>query len=300
MKQLHTLTVLLLFVLLFVGPVAAQDEWTDAVTHIEDCIARHCTSTDDPLSCALALRDLYEEFRDDFVGDIEVANLVLSTSCADLDAGGSLCDVVDCPVDPYEIIDTYPLRAQIEGLETSGVFGPDDAEVVLVQFSDIECSFCGRLLDVVQEVQADYPEQVRVHFMSYPLNSDCNDNTSTRYHTDACTAASAVVCAREQGLFWELISLLFDNPTLLTASGSRDMAVEAGLDMVLYDECISQPRVLDVIRDQADRGYEAQASIGETPSGTPFTFVNGLLIYGSVGRPALEAVIQAEIEAGGE
>lgn len=298
MKQLLALTALIPCLLSFVCPAAAQDEWTDAVTHIEDCIARHCTTLDDALACAMDLRDLYEEFRDDFVGDTALANAILSSSCTDLAVGGSLCDVVDCPIDAYAIIDTFPLRAEVTGLETSGVLGSDDAEVVLVQFSDIECSFCGRLLDIVQEVQADYPEQLRVHFMSYPLNSDCNDNTTTRYHEDACTAASAVVCAREQGLFWELINLLFDNPTFLTASGSREMAIDAGLDMVLYDECISQPGVLDVIRAQADRGRDAQDQVGEDVRGTPFTFVNGLLIYGSVARDELDALIRAELEAG--
>ena len=49
-------------------------------------------------------------------------------------------------------------------VEGSPVRGPDDAWVTIVEFSDFECSYCGRVAPVVDRARNAYSEDVRVVF----------------------------------------------------------------------------------------------------------------------------------------
>lgn len=87
--------------------------------------------------------------------------------------------------------------------------GKANAPIVLIEFSDFECPFCGRFFSqTLSQIEKDYVDTGKVLFVykHYPLTS---------IHTNAKPAAEASACAAEQGKFWEYHDQIF------TAMNSR-------------------------------------------------------------------------------
>jgi protein-disulfide isomerase len=83
------------------------------------------------------------------------------------------------------------------------VIGLADAPVTIVVYSDFQCSFCKEFVDnTMSTILANYPNEVKLVFKDYPILS---------LHPLAERAAISGQCAFEQGKFWEMHDLIFDN-----------------------------------------------------------------------------------------
>jgi len=85
-------------------------------------------------------------------------------------------------------------------LGNAPALGKTDAKVTIVEFSDFECPFCIRAFPTVQQIEKEYPNDVKIVYKQFPLTS---------IHPHAQTAAEASMCAAEQGKFWEYHDRLF-------------------------------------------------------------------------------------------
>lgn len=91
--------------------------------------------------------------------------------------------------------------------ERDPALGEEDAPIVMLEFSDFQCPFCGRFWsDTLPLIKKNYVETGKVLFVykDFPL---------TQIHAQAQKAAEAALCAREQGKFWEYHDVLFDKQT---------------------------------------------------------------------------------------
>lgn len=79
--------------------------------------------------------------------------------------------------------------------------GATSGSVVIVEFSDYQCPYCGAVEPTIEKVLQNYP-QVTLYYRNFPL---------TQLHPNAQKAAEAAQCAGEQGKFWEYHDLLFAN-----------------------------------------------------------------------------------------
>ena len=81
--------------------------------------------------------------------------------------------------------------------------GREDAKVVLVEFGDFECSYCGQFWSESEgQLIKDYVDTGKVLFVfkQLPLFT---------VHPNAVNAAHAAYCASEQGKFWEMHDLMY-------------------------------------------------------------------------------------------
>src|SRR5580765_8807688 len=85
--------------------------------------------------------------------------------------------------------------------------GPATAPVTIVEFSDFECPFCGRLFPTLKAVENLYLDRSRIVYRQFPLR---------RIHPLAQKAAEASLCAHEQGRFWQMHDSLFGDQEHLT------------------------------------------------------------------------------------
>jgi len=86
-----------------------------------------------------------------------------------------------------------PVGAPVPGLRDSDhVTGNKKAKVVMIEYSDYQCPFCGRFHPTLKQIMKDFPNQVAWVFRHYPLS----------FHPNAEPAANAAECASEQGKFW--------------------------------------------------------------------------------------------------
>ena len=158
--------------------------------------------------------------------------------------------------------------------------GPADAPVTLVEMSDFECPFCGRMVPVLEQVRAEYGEQVRVVYRHFPLD----------IHPQAIPAAAAALCADEQGFFWEMHDRLFADQGNLGAEGLRQKAgAIEGVDLAEFESCLSSQRHVRAI--EADREEARRLGVRSTPA----IFINGRLLSGTVPYESLVEVIEDEL-----
>ncbi len=144
----------------------------------------------------------------------------------------------------------------------SPVLGTSGAPVSVVVFDDFQCPYCARLAPQLKQVQADYPDQVKVVFKNFPLRS----------HPFARTAAIAAMAAHRQGKFWEYHDLVFANYNQLDDGKFRQFAEELKLDLERFEKDREDPETWSVVNRDAREGIDAGVR------GTPTVFVNGRLL----------------------
>ena len=168
--------------------------------------------------------------------------------------------------------------------------GPEDARVTIVELSDFQCPFCKRLAGILHQLQDEYPKDVALVYVQFPLNLDCNSAPLKKsMHPDACRASAASVCADQQGKFWEMHDRLFDLSADLRPKGLSAMARDLGLDLDRFEACLSDPKTEEAVR--ADTAVGADLGV----LGTPTFFVNGRQMAGAQPIEVLRAVVEAEL-----
>jgi protein-disulfide isomerase len=158
--------------------------------------------------------------------------------------------------------------------------GPAGAPITIVEFSDFQCPYCQRVLPIMDEILAKYPDEVRLVYRHLPLES---------IHPRARAAAEAAACAQHQDGFWPYHDKLFANSRALDEEDLRRYAGEVGLDATAFDQCLTDGR----FRAKVDADLAAARAVGI--SSTPTFLVNGILVSGA--KPVAEFVklIDAEL-----
>ena len=87
--------------------------------------------------------------------------------------------------------------------------GNADAEVVLVEYSDLQCPACRAVFPIIQELDQEFGDELRIEYRHFPL---------TQIHQHAELAARATEAAGVQGKFWEMHDLLFEKQPIWSAS----------------------------------------------------------------------------------
>ena len=157
--------------------------------------------------------------------------------------------------------------------------GPKNAPVTVVEFSDFECPYCGKMVPTLKEIRDNYPKDVKIVFMQQPLS----------FHKNARGAAAASLAANEQGKFWEYHDLLFANRKALTRPDLERYAQDLGLNMKKFKAALDSGK----FEEQIKRNQREASKVGAT--GTPTSFVNGWKVRGASPFPKFKTVIDREL-----
>jgi len=151
----------------------------------------------------------------------------------------------------------------VEGQPT---WGSSKAPVTIVEFSDFQCPFCARAVPTLERIKQEYgPEKVRLVFHHLPL-----PNTPR-----ALPASLAASCANDQGKFWEMHNLLFENQGKLEDTDLKGYAKKLELDETKFTECYDKKAHLEKV--EASKKVSEKVGISATPS----FVINGVLIQGA-------------------
>jgi protein-disulfide isomerase len=135
--------------------------------------------------------------------------------------------------------------------------GSPRAQVVIIEFTDLQCPFCSRFsLQVFPELRQRYVDKGLVRFESHDL--------PLHFHAHAMPAAIAARCAGEQGKFWEFREAVFRRQAELPGAPYDSIASQLGLDLPAFSACRAEPRVAQEVR--ADAELAAANGIDGTPS----------------------------------
>src|SRR6266404_1301925 len=157
-----------------------------------------------------------------------------------------------------------PTRPTSIALGDSPVRGDKNALVVLLDFSDYQCPFCGRFVrETMPLIDHDYVQsgKIKYVFRDFPLES---------IHPLAFKAAEAARCAGEQNRFWEMHDRLYQNQNALDLGSLPFYAQALGLNVDQFAQCLNSDKYLSSIR--TDISDATSAGIQGTPN-----FVIGLV-----------------------
>lgn len=156
--------------------------------------------------------------------------------------------------------------------------GPADAPVTLVEYGDYQCPYCGAAYPVVKRLQKALGKKLRFVFRNFPL---------TQAHPYALIAAETAEAAANQGKFWEMHDLLFEQQASLEPDIIPAWAEKLGLDL----ERLGNDIVQGVVEKQIQE--DRQSGIRSGVNGTPTFFINGVRHDGSPDYGSLLAALEA-------
>lgn len=142
---------------------------------------------------------------------------------------------------------------------SSAVRGKKDAKVTITEFSDFQCPYCARLQPTLKDVLKEYPNDVKLVFKDFPLS----------FHKQAKNAAKAARAAGEQGKYWEMHDLIFENFSKVNEAMFKDFATKLNLDMNKFMADFNSNKYDALIQQDINLGRQAGVT------GTPSLFING-------------------------
>jgi len=154
-------------------------------------------------------------------------------------------------------------------------YGNTNAQVVLIEFADLEDQYSSRFNGVISSVVEKYKTEVRWVYKHFYLSSR---------HVQAQDAAVAAQCAGQQGKFFEYAGELFANQDKFDSDYYKQVAAGLNLDSNVFSACLNDGSILAKVK--ADY-YEALES---GLRGTP----NTVLINKNGERELIDGYLSAE------
>lgn len=174
------------------------------------------------------------------------------------------------PADAKAYLEQF-FAQQPYNIDVSGrpFWGNPDAKIVIVEFSDMECPYCKVAAFNLKPILSDYKDKVKLVFMNYPLDKNCNPAITRDMHVNACNAAYASYCAGKQGKFWEYHDAAFERQPKFSRESLENIAKKLKLDTEAFQACLGSEEAKQFVVADIAQGDKAKVQ------GTPAVFING-------------------------
>lgn len=162
---------------------------------------------------------------------------------------------------------TNPLVVKID--DSRVIFGPSNAPITIVEYSDFECPFCKRGVDTIEELKKRYAGKIRVIHKNLPLD----------FHPNAMPAAKYFEAIRMQSnkLALDFYHEVFNQQNKLKSGNTflESAAKKVGADIKKLKLDLKSSS----ISDRIDSDVREAQSFGI--NGTPGFIVNGVPVKGA-------------------
>jgi protein-disulfide isomerase len=170
-----------------------------------------------------------------------------------------------------------PVQIPTQGSPTTGAaFG----RITLVEFSDFQCPYCSKASVQIANILKAYPNDVKLIFKQYPLDS----------HPQAQISAQAALAAHQQGKFWQLHDLMFANRTILSRKSILLWADAIKLDMKRFTADMDSDAIKKAVAKDQQDGDKAGVE------GTPTVFIDGQRYNGDLSVEAIRTVLDPKLK----
>lgn len=159
-------------------------------------------------------------------------------------------------------------KTELPDIESVGsadkIFGNKEAQVIVVEYSDLECPFCKVFHNTMHQIVDEYKGKIAWVYRHYPIKE---------LHTRATREAEASECAYEQGgsvIFWKYIDQVFattgTNDTLDPLELPK-IAGSLGLNTEVFNTCLNTGKYAAKVQEDVKKAVEAGAR------GTPYSVI---------------------------
>ena len=140
--------------------------------------------------------------------------------------------------------------------EDDHILGNPNAEIIIVEYSDLECPYCKKFHETMHQIIDEYGKDGKVAWVyrHFPL---------AQLHPKAAKEAEATECAFDQGgntAFWEYTDRLYE---LTPSNNGLDLdllpqiAEDVGLDGAKLEECLDSGRNAKKVADSLADAFAA-------------------------------------------
>lgn len=172
----------------------------------------------------------------------------------------------------------HPAHLTIPVSERDHAIGPISAPLVLVEYGDYQCPYCGTAYPVLKELREAFGAELTFVFRNFPLTS---------IHEHAQRAAETAEWAGLAGRFWEMHDYLYEHQDRLDDRGLRSAATTLALDSRELQEAWDSHALIPRLKQDFLGGIQSGVT------GVPKLFMNGARYDGLVGVAELTAALQA-------
>jgi len=169
------------------------------------------------------------------------------------------------------------------------LLGSPTAPVEVVEFADFECPGCGQFATVTEpDVRTNLVNtgKIRMRYIDYPLPM----------HRNTWDASLAAACANDQGKFWELHDVIFQNQDRWNGEATSrprgvlaGLAKDVGVDMSKYDDCMKsdkhRAKVQSHLQEAERRGVNQ----------TPTFVIGGKMVPGAIPYDTFKKLVDDEL-----
>ena len=123
------------------------------------------------------------------------------------------------------------------------VLGSESAQLILVEFTDYQCPFCGRYArETFPQLREQYVDKGKIRYtlIDQPL----------QMHPEAAKAAEASHCAQDHGKFWEMHDEMMGKQDALKDLLSYATALQ--LNVGQFEDCLNTSKFKDAVRKDMD------------------------------------------------
>lgn len=132
-------------------------------------------------------------------------------------------------------------------LSSSFPLGKETAKYAIVEFTDYQCPYClkhrKKTLPIIKQQYID-SGVIKYFIKDFPLE----------FHSQAKNAAMASQCAGQQGKFWDMHGLIFDNNKKLSKQSFSTFANEMDIDLSLFQKCMASEDTLRIVENNIAEG----------------------------------------------
>lgn len=171
---------------------------------------------------------------------------------------GMLWTKVQQPASPTQV-PTLKSTDQVEKLrDNDHLRGDRNAQILLIEYSDLECPFCKQFHKTAQQIVDSYKGQVAWVYRHFPL-----DKPPQALHPKAGKEAEAVECAAElsgNDGFWKLTDKIFEvtpSNNGLDLATLPDLAAQVGLDKNKFKTCLDSGKMAKHVEEDYQSGIKA-------------------------------------------
>jgi protein-disulfide isomerase len=178
-----------------------------------------------------------------------------------------------------------PVKSGVPGAEPANTKGPANARVHIEEFGDFQCPPCGAFHPILEKLEQEFPNDLRVTFRNLPLPN----------HQHALRAASAAEAAGLQGKFWEMHKLIYEHQRDWKDEFDvrpifEGYAKQIGLDIARYNRDLGGATVQQRILQDGKRAISM--GVGATPT----VFINNREVpFQMLPEETMRGLIQQEL-----
>ena len=152
------------------------------------------------------------------------------------------------------------------------LLGNENGDVVIELYSDYVCPLCYIHNIMLHQAVKEF-SNIKIIHHNYPFDKECNPYISVNMHPNACFMARGAIAARNQGNYWEMSSLMYENQPVKMEDMLK-LADQLGFDKDKF--------VADFNSAETEKEIEAEVNRANNLDidSTPTMYVNGDEIVG--------------------